>query len=147
MKIYLDNCCFNRPFDQQDQIRVYLETQAKLHIQDLIKQSKIQLVWSFMLDIENRDNPFSEKRFTIQKWDKFAYADIDFSDDILLAAKEIIKLGLRNKDALHIISAYTGNCSYFITTDDEICKKIIEYKGMKILNPIDFIKVIEVADL
>jgi hypothetical protein len=25
MKIYLDNCCFNRPFDSQDQISVELE--------------------------------------------------------------------------------------------------------------------------
>ncbi|MFN0197095.1 MAG: PIN domain protein, partial [Planctomycetaceae bacterium] len=33
MRIYLDNCCFNRPFDDQRQIRVRLETEAKLCIQ------------------------------------------------------------------------------------------------------------------
>lgn len=33
MKIYLDNCCFNRPFDDQSQIRVRLEAEAKLKIQ------------------------------------------------------------------------------------------------------------------
>ena len=28
MKVYLDNCSYNRPFDDQGQIRIYLETQA-----------------------------------------------------------------------------------------------------------------------
>jgi hypothetical protein len=27
--IYLDNCCFNRPFDDQTQIVIYLETISK----------------------------------------------------------------------------------------------------------------------
>lgn len=30
MKIYLDNCCYNRPYDDQSQVRIQLETQAKL---------------------------------------------------------------------------------------------------------------------
>ena len=29
MKLYLDNCCFNRPFDDQSQLRIRLETEAK----------------------------------------------------------------------------------------------------------------------
>jgi hypothetical protein len=65
MKVYLDNCCFNRPFDNQEKIRIYLETQAKLYIQKMIKQEKLQLIWSFILDTENRDNPFKQKRKTI----------------------------------------------------------------------------------
>ena len=30
MKIYMDNCCYNRPYDDQTHIRIYLETEAKL---------------------------------------------------------------------------------------------------------------------
>ena len=30
-RIYLDNCCFNRPYDDQSQPRIRFETQAKLH--------------------------------------------------------------------------------------------------------------------
>ena len=26
LKIYLDNCCYNRPFDEQDQNLIILET-------------------------------------------------------------------------------------------------------------------------
>lgn len=44
MRIYLDNCCYNRPFDDQSQIRIALESQAKLYIQRLIVEKKIELV-------------------------------------------------------------------------------------------------------
>jgi len=32
MRIYLDNCCFNRPFDLQNQDIIILESEADLHI-------------------------------------------------------------------------------------------------------------------
>jgi hypothetical protein len=37
MLIYLDLCCFNRPYDDQSQMRVRLETEAKLAIQDKVR--------------------------------------------------------------------------------------------------------------
>lgn len=55
MKIYLDNCCFNRPYDDQTQIRISLETQAKLYVQDLVKNKKLDLVTSYVLWYENRN--------------------------------------------------------------------------------------------
>jgi len=33
MRIYLDNCSFKRPFDAQLQLKIKLETEAKLSIQ------------------------------------------------------------------------------------------------------------------
>lgn len=53
MKIYLDNCCYNRPFDDQSQLKIHLETQAKLYIQAKIKEGVYDLVWSYILDYEN----------------------------------------------------------------------------------------------
>ena len=53
MKIYLDNCCYNRPYDDQTQIRISLETQAKLYVQDLVKDKKLDLVTSYVLWYEN----------------------------------------------------------------------------------------------
>jgi hypothetical protein len=52
MRIYLDNCCFNRPYDDQSSITISLETQAKLYIQNLIHQGKIEMVTSYMLMYE-----------------------------------------------------------------------------------------------
>lgn len=54
LKVYLDNCVFNRPFDDQSQIRIRLETEAKFYIQTLIKQDQIALVWSYIIELEIR---------------------------------------------------------------------------------------------
>lgn len=62
MKVYLDNCCYNRPYDDQTQIRIHLETEAKLHIQDMIKNGEFALVTSYVLEYENGKNRFSHKR-------------------------------------------------------------------------------------
>ncbi|MBR6014313.1 MAG: hypothetical protein IK062_11135 [Selenomonadaceae bacterium] len=67
MRIYLDNCCYNRPYDDQTQLKISLETQAKLLIQDCIKNNKFQLVSSYILIFENAKNPYSGKKFSILK--------------------------------------------------------------------------------
>jgi len=50
MKIYLDMCCFNRPYDDQTQSRIRIETEAKIVIQQKIKDSEHELLWSSILD-------------------------------------------------------------------------------------------------
>jgi hypothetical protein len=61
MRIYLDNCCLNRPFDDQRQARIRLEAEAKLCIQQQVREGRIELAWSYMLDFENAANPFEER--------------------------------------------------------------------------------------
>jgi hypothetical protein len=36
LKIYMDNCCFNRPYDDQRNLINRMETEAKLFVQGLI---------------------------------------------------------------------------------------------------------------
>lgn len=43
MLIYLDNCCFNCPFDDQSQLKIRLETEAKLDIQEKVKLGEFSL--------------------------------------------------------------------------------------------------------
>lgn len=54
MRIYLDNCCFNRPYDDQSHLKIRLESEAKLGIQEKIRSSEYDLVWSYILDYENK---------------------------------------------------------------------------------------------
>lgn len=68
MRVYLDNCCLNRPFDSQTGIRIKLETDAKLFIQSMVQAGTIELAWSYILDFENDANPFEERRIAIEKW-------------------------------------------------------------------------------
>ena len=62
MRIYLDNCCYNRPYDDQSQIRISLETQAKLYIQDMVKRGQLELVTSYVPEFENSNNRSRQKR-------------------------------------------------------------------------------------
>ncbi len=57
LRIYIDNCCFNRPFDDQRYLSIFQETQAKLMIQELVKSNMFTLIWLFILDFENSANP------------------------------------------------------------------------------------------
>lgn len=123
MRIYLDNCCFNRPFDNQSNIRVKLETDAKLHVQLLIREGKLELAWSYILDFENDANPFLERKYTIEKWRQLSIVDVIENNNILSKAAIFVKKGIRSKDALHLASAIEAKCEYFLTTDDLIHKK------------------------
>ena len=49
VRVYLDNCCYNRPYDDQSQPRISLEAQAKLFVQERIKNGTIELASSYML--------------------------------------------------------------------------------------------------
>jgi len=139
MLIYLDNCCFNRPFDDQLQIKIRLETEAKLVIQDRIKIGDFSLAWSYILDYENSENPFPERKETIHCWREFASTDTDESDLILEIAEILHKMGIKAKDALHVACAVIQKCDYFITTDRFLIKKLVKFEKIKVVNPLDFV--------
>ena len=140
MKIYLDNCCFNRPYDDQSQLRVRLETEAKLKIQENIRLGLYELVWSYILDYENSKNIFRERREQIAKWQSYSEIDLDEDKGIIDIASGLCKLGIRNMDSLHIACALRANADYFLTTDDGILKKARMVKGIRVTDPIGFIK-------
>ena len=143
MRIYLDNCCFNRPFDNQSSIRVKLETDAKLYIQALIRANKIELSWSYILDFENLANPFEERKYTIEKWRNLSTTDVSENDAILQKATTFVQQGVKAKDALHFACAIESKCQYLLTTDDLFRKKAYGNKLINVLNPIEFIPIIE----
>lgn len=71
-RIYLDNCCFNRPYDNQENIKVQIETESKLYIQRKIKESQYSLVWSYILEYENQSNPYVIRKEEILEWKKIS---------------------------------------------------------------------------
>ncbi len=146
MNIYLDNCTFNRPFDNQKEIRIRIETEAKLYIQEKIKTGKLNLIWSYILDFENSHNPFEERKVSIARWKNFALKDVEETEILLQKANDLSKMGLKAKDALHIASAIEAEAEYFLTTDDKILSKAGKIKELTVLSPTDFIKEIEKND-
>ena len=141
MKIYLDNCCYNRPYDDQSQLKISLETQAKLYIQDGIKDGVYELVTSFILRYENSANPYNIRRSSIESFiDLYSsiYVSIDDIDRIKMLSKDIINTGVKAKDALHVACAIYSECDYFISTD----RMLLKYKSdrVRIVDPLEFIR-------
>ena len=141
MRVYLDNCVFNRPFDNQQDIIIHIETEAKLVIQQMIKENEIELIWSDVLDYENSDNPFEERRMKISEWKNYATGKVEMNDEIVEKARVYMKASLRQKDASHIACAVYGKGDYFITVDKKILNKQI--KDIKVIDPIEFLREVE----
>ncbi len=139
MLIYLDNCCFNRPFDNQSQLKIEIEAKAKMFIQSKILSKEYKLCWSYMLDYENGINPFIERKNRISKWKELSAVVCDKQNDTIVeTSKNLLQKGLKIKDAAHMACAIHCKCAYFITTDMGILNKNIE--GIKIVDPIEFIR-------
>ena len=98
MKIYLDNCCYNRPYDDQSQIRISLETQAKLYIQNLVKDKQIELVTSYILEYENGKNKFGKRKQVIAEFmetNESYYVGIERDSDVAKIAEPIMQTGVK----------------------------------------------------
>ena len=122
MKIYLDMCCFNRPYDDQTQSRIRIETEAKIVIQQKIKDSEHELLWSSILDFECSKNPFQEHRIAILNWRTIASTMIMIDDSIIARATNLMSLGIGKYDALHVACSIAGGAELFVTTDDRLLK-------------------------
>jgi predicted nucleic acid-binding protein len=141
LNIYLDNCCYNRPYDDQTQLRIELETKAKLFIQTLLEEDRIDLTISYISDLENEMNPYQDRKSGIADFFRHAKHDIDESDGVLATAKEVEDKGAKPKDALHVSCAIHSGCEYFITTDDKLrkCKE----NRIKLVSPMQFMEIWE----
>ncbi|KLU60285.1 hypothetical protein CEB3_c31360 [Peptococcaceae bacterium CEB3] len=139
MLIYLDNCCFNRPFDNQSQLKIEVESKAKLLIQAKILNKEYELCWSYMLDYENSINPFTDRKNRISKWKQLSSVNCDKKNKAIIEiSKGLLEKGLKIKDSVHVACAIYCKCEYFITTDMGILNKKVD--DIKIVDPLEFIR-------
>jgi predicted nucleic acid-binding protein len=147
LKIYLDNCCYCRPFDPPSNPAIIFEASAKMLIQTLIVNREVHLISSFVVYEELSAIRNNEKRNLIAAFlsNTKIYVAKDNYDKVLELATEIIKTGVKYMDAAHIACAVIANCDYFITTD----KRLLKYKSgrIKIVNPVEFIRIWEDDDI
>jgi predicted nucleic acid-binding protein len=122
MLIYLDLCCFNRPWDDQSFSRVRLETEAKLLLQDRVRGGSTGLVWSYILTHENEFNPHRERRETIAAWQLLAISTVHASEGVVAIEQQLDADGATAFDALHVACAIHAGAALFVTTDDRLLR-------------------------
>lgn len=143
MRLYLDLCCFNRPYDDQSQTRIRLETEAKLVLQQKIRDLECELLWSSTLDFENAQNPFDEHMHAIGQWRGLAAAVAMADPQVLNLAREAMAFGVGEYDALHAASAIVGKADILVTTDDKFIKRVRQFGKIKVFFPVEAVALLE----
>ncbi|MBI5823339.1 MAG: PIN domain-containing protein [Chloroflexi bacterium] len=132
MKIYLDACCLNRPFDDQSQPRVHLEAEAILLIFEKLRQQEWHWTASEVLLYEINQNPDLENKQRVLSLISMANHMVEITDDLLTRAEELEGAGFDTYDAIHLASAKQAKVDVFLTTDDPIVK--IANRNKKLLD-------------
>ena len=145
MRIYLDMNIYNRPFDDQSQVKIRFETIVIFSIFQKIKNKELKLIWSFMIDYENSLNPYDDVRQEIEMAASLAFKNITPDEAILNAAKEFESNGIKPRDSIHLACALNGKAEYFLTCDDKLIKRASALDmNIKIISPLRFIEDMEV---
>jgi hypothetical protein len=141
MRIYLDVSCLNRPFDDQTQSRVHLESEAVLLILDEIDAGRWEQVSSRMANIEIQAIPDEIRRRRVAQL--LPETTIRLSADAFARARELVSLELKAADAVHTAAAEKLQADVLLTCDDRWLRKgrqLADKLFVKIANPIDWLQ-------
>jgi predicted nucleic acid-binding protein len=145
-RIYLDACCLNRPFDDQAQERIRLESEAVLLILNRLQQGQAEWIGSRVLDFELRKIPDSERRRRVLALMGFVTSSVPADTADFARARELRSLGFKAVDALHIASAEKAGCRVLLTTDDAMLRLAARNVGIlrvRVANPTDWLREVQ----
>ncbi len=141
LKLYLDNCCYNRPFDDLEQEKINLEAQAIKVILNQYYNGEIKIYTSsaILYEMENIKDDIKRNKI-LEVYNKLNLTSIAFSNTIRQRAVELKQFNIKDMDALHLAYAESENTDYFITTDRLLinASKRTDIK-IKVINPVDFV--------
>ena len=140
--VYLDTSIYNRPFDDQTQPKIYLETQAVILILQMVEAKLIELVNSSALEYENSRNPNPLNQEAMDRYLQMAVVKQLVNPAIRVRTGQLEQLGLKAMDALHVACAEASLSDYFITCDKRLIN-LAQGLTLKVMNPTDFILEIE----
>ena len=137
LKLYLDTCCFNRPFDRMFQDKIRFECDAVLTIIKNCDDGMFDILKSDILDEEVGRIPDLVKRFKVLMLYSSATNHIEINEEIINRAKHFQQYShIKPFDALHLATAEYANVDAFLTTDKKLLS--LAWKSdvsIKVLNP------------
>jgi predicted nucleic acid-binding protein len=142
MKIYLDVCCLNRPFDDQTQDRIHLEAEAILAVLNYSRMSGWSVIGSDAIDFEIGRMPDHDKRLKVQILSTLHDVYVKVDAGVERRSMELKQVGLKALDALHVSCAERAKAEVFLTTDDHLLSKAVQNKKIlkvRIENPLRWV--------
>ena len=118
MKIYMDNCCFNRIFDDRTNPKIYLERNSVMIILELVEKGVFKLYGSQMLAYEINSTSDVVKREKLKMIYSLCSEDI-FVDEEVVERSVIIRQGsnIRTKDSIHLACCECAKLDVLLTVD------------------------------
>ncbi len=137
----MDNCCLNRPSDDQSNPRIHLESEAIKTVIDLIEKGTWELLSSDVLNYEISNTSDEKKRRNLQGISSMAVRTISLTNFIKDRANYFESFGLQAFDAMHLACA-ENNSDILLTVDDRFIKKANKINGLKvkIKNPLQWLE-------
>jgi predicted nucleic acid-binding protein len=140
MRIYMDVCCLNRPFDDLSQDRVYLEAEAVLSIVSHCEKGEWHLMKSSTIDYELLKISEADRFEQVQELYAAASERIKLTEQAEKRAVFFQQNGLKPIDSLHLASAEASEVDIFLTTDDRLLRAANKMNlKIKIVNPVSWL--------
>jgi predicted nucleic acid-binding protein len=131
MRIYLDACCLQRPFDDQTQPRIRVESEAVLAVLAAIEAGDAILVTSEALEFEIQRIPDEHRRTEALAMLALAKERLTLTDATEALAAKLEQAGVTAMDALHVALASEASADFFATTDDRLLRKLKSSLNLK----------------
>ncbi|HNS50309.1 MAG TPA: PIN domain-containing protein [Anaerolineae bacterium] len=144
--LYLDMNIYKRPFDDQNQMRIRLETVATTMIFSLVESGRLAARWSFVLDYENSRDPIPERREFVARVAQCCESCIEPDKEIRRLARHLADVHeIRGRDALHLACATASGCDCLVTCDARLIRQGQRLQEqavltLKVINPIDLLQ-------
>ena len=141
MKIYLDVSCLNRPFDDQTQPRIRLESDAVTIILGQIDAGIWELKSSRMAEIEVAAIADATRRrrvFLLLPEDR-----MELSPPVFDRARRLVDRGLHAADAVHVAAAEFLGADVLLTCDDRLlrrCGRMTDELRVKVASPVQWLQ-------
>jgi predicted nucleic acid-binding protein len=143
MRIYLDVCCLNRPFDDQTQERIRLEAEAILLILRRIQADDWSWAGSPAVIAEIRRTPDEERRQAMTSLLKRMNITIPLTTQIAARVQALETMGFKPFDAAHLAFAEAGQVDVFLTTDDRLIHTAVRHSdkiAVEVENPLRWLQ-------
>lgn len=122
-RVYLDVCVLSRPFDDQQQVRIHLETQALGLILASIRDTNRELIVSPVHDVEiDAIRDFAERQHLRNMLNQLG-SKMSFDMFVIRKKAEYLaNIGMGVADAAHVAFAEFAQAD-FVTVDDRLIKQ------------------------
>ena len=146
IRVYLDTCCFNRPFDDHSQLRVRRESQAILLVLASVARGAWTLIGSDAVDAEIAAIRDPRRRRRVMELARAETEHVGIDADRIRRQGLLEAMGFGGYDSVHIACAEATSADVMLTTDDALvrrARRLQHQLAVRVANPVTWLEEIK----